>query len=98
MRRASAIRQRSSSAETLTPGHSNLIGERVRLTRQRRSLTMLETCQLIEQRSGYEFHQSTLTRIELGTRSVYDFEVAALSLALDIDARFLLGLVPDEQA
>ncbi|UQN08444.1 helix-turn-helix domain-containing protein [Deinococcus sp. QL22] len=98
MKRPSAIRQRFSNAETLTPGRGNLVGDRVRLARQRRSLTMIETCQLIEQHSGYAFHQSTLTRIELGTRSVYDFEVAALSLALDVDARFLLGLVPDDQA
>jgi transcriptional regulator with XRE-family HTH domain len=100
VKQATAIRQRSSEADatTLTPGQGNLIGARVRLARQRQSLTLVEVCDQIEKRSGYVFHQSTLTRIELGKRSVYDFEVAVLSLALGVDARVLLGLIPDEQA
>lgn len=73
-----------------------MIGDRVRAVRLRRSLTLMQLCERIEEEAGYEMHQTTLTRIELGIRSVYDFEVIALSRALEVDARVLLGLIADE--
>lgn len=57
---------------------------------------MQQLSERIEARSGFEVHQTTLTRIEQGVRSVYDFEVIALALALEVDARVLLGLIEEE--
>lgn len=68
----------------------------MRQIRLRRALTLIQMSERIEQQSGYELHQSTLTRIEQGSRSVYDFEVIALGRALDVDVRVLLGLIDDE--
>jgi len=96
VRRASAIRRQSAGLEGQPAGRGNVIGERVRQARQRQSLTMLQLCERVEAQAGYEFHQSTLTRIEQGIRSVYDFEVIILSLALETDVRVLLGLMDVE--
>lgn len=93
MRRASALRR-----QTGAPGVtavSNVIGERVREARQRQGLTLQALDDRLQHHGGFALGQSTLTRIERGTRSVYDFEVVALSKALAVDARWLLGLLDD---
>ena len=74
---------------------SNVIGERVRQTRLQQKITLQALYERIQVDSGFEMGQPTLTRIELGIRSVYDFEVAALARALQVDARWLLGLIDD---
>jgi len=78
------------------PGQGNVIGTRVRQMRQRKSLTMQQLADRIEAQAGFEMHQTTLTRIEQGSRSVYDFEVIALSVALEVDARLLLGMIEED--
>lgn len=85
------------ATDTTQPGRGNVVGARVRQIRRRKSLTMAQLSERIEARSGFEIHQTTLTRIEQGVRSVYDFEVIALSLALEVDVRVMLGLIPDEE-
>lgn len=37
-------------------------------------------------------NQPTLTHIERGTRSIYDFEMIVLVNVLQVDVRWLLGL------
>ena len=71
---------------------SNVIGKRLREARQGQQLTIQALNERVELQSGFSLGQPTLTRIEQGVRSVYDFEVAALSLALKVDAGWLLGL------
>lgn len=87
MRQASALRRQTGAAA------SNVIGARVREARQRRGLTLTALDERVQTLWGFSMGQSTLTRIERGTRSVYDFEVLALSKALEVDARWLLGLL-----
>ncbi len=96
MRRPSALRRQTASQDGPTPSQGNVVGVRVREVRLRRALTLVQVCERIGLQSGYELHQSTLTRIEQGSRSVYDFEVIALSRALEVDARVLLGLIENE--
>ncbi|MBX8463668.1 transcriptional regulator [Deinococcus sp. RIT780] len=38
-----------------------------------------------------------LIRIENHQRAVYDYEVRALAEALDVDTRFLLGIIDEPQ-
>ncbi|UQN10233.1 helix-turn-helix domain-containing protein [Deinococcus sp. QL22] len=89
MRRASAIRRRE---ETM----ANLIGPRLRRARQFHTppLTMEATAQRATA-SGYAITENMLNKIETQRRSVYDFEVYALALAVGVDARYLLGLTDD---
>lgn len=75
-----------------------MIGDRVREARSEQNLTLQALDERIEAVSGFSLSQPTLTRIEQGTRSVYDFEVVALSLALNVDARWLLGLIDAEES
>lgn len=72
-----------------------MIGDRVREARQQQGLTLQALDERIQDISGFSLSQPTLTRIEQGTRSVFDFEVVALSRALDVDARWLLGLIDE---
>lgn len=91
MRKASALRQQTEAAGISLRG--NVIGERLREARTSRGLTLQALYERVQLQSGFELSQPTLTRIERGERSVYDFEVAALARALQIDARWLLGLL-----
>ncbi|GAA5437628.1 helix-turn-helix transcriptional regulator (plasmid) [Deinococcus aquaticus] len=75
-----------------------MIGDRVREARSEQNLTLQALDERIEAVSGFSLSQPTLTRIEQGTRSVYDFEVVALCLALNVDARWLLGLIDAEES
>lgn len=93
MRQASALRRQSSV--TGSRPVSNVIGERVRQARQRQQLTLQELGERVQVQAGFEIGQPTLSRIEMGTRSVYDFEVVALARALQVDARWLLGMLDD---
>lgn len=70
-----------------------MIGDRVREARLDQGLTLQALDERIQAVSDFSLGQPTLTRIEKGERSVYDFEVVALSRALDVDARWLLGLI-----
>lgn len=72
-----------------------MIGDRVREARRQQRLTLQALDERIQAVSGFSLGQPTLTRIEQGTRSVFDFEVVALSRALNVDARWLLGLIDD---
>ncbi len=58
-------------------------------------MTHEHTCQRATKLSGYVLTRDALVRIENQQRSAYDYEVLALSLALGVDVRFLLGLTDD---
>ncbi|ULH13972.1 helix-turn-helix transcriptional regulator (plasmid) [Deinococcus sp. KNUC1210] len=90
-RRVSALKRQTEGIASKPV--SNVIGKRVRQARLSQELTLQVLYERIQIESGFEMGQPTLTRIELGTRSVYDYEVAALARALQVDARWLLGLI-----
>ena len=58
-------------------------------------ITMEETAKRATVLSGYHISRDMLVRIENGYRSVYDYEVYALTLALNVDVRFLMGLTEE---
>ena len=57
--------------------------------------TFAQISRLAKERTGYDITVNALIKIELGIRPVYDYEVAAISAALDISSGFLLGLTED---
>ncbi|WP_159066093.1 helix-turn-helix domain-containing protein [Deinococcus ficus] len=71
----------------------NVVGDRVREARVQKNMTLHELHQRIQEQSGIVLSQPTLTRIERRQRSVFDFEIIALVRALEVDARWLLGLI-----
>jgi hypothetical protein len=74
-------------------GKKNIVGSRIRYAREhfRGRLTQ-------DQLSGrlaaldLSIDRPAITKIELGLRHVYDFELVALAVALKVDVRWLLGL------
>lgn len=89
-RQPSAIRRRDEAK-------ANLIGPRLRTARGLHTpiLTAERTAALATELSGFEITENMLNKIETQRRSVYDFEVYALALAVGVDARYLLGLTDD---
>ena len=73
----------------------NLVGSRIRLARQ-----TFSGCLTQDQLSGRLAAQNILidrpaiTKIELGLRHVYDFELVAFAAVLRVDVRWLLGIEP----
>jgi len=72
----------------------NVVGFRLRTTRleQTPPWSLEEFSALLEQQTGLELSGATLSKIERGLRSVYDFEVIAFCQVLKIDSNTLLGL------
>jgi len=62
----------------------NVVGERVRSLRKRLKITQKQLAEKL-QLLGYEFDRLTILRIEAGDRFVADYEVRALSEALEIN-------------
>ena len=90
MRRASAIRRGQ-------PSRPNLIADRLKTARHLRTppLSIAETSRRATQALGIQITRIMLAKIEGKQRSVYDFEVLALALALGVDVRYLLGVIDD---
>lgn len=90
MRRASAIRR-------MPEPRTNVIANRLRAARQLHNppLSLEATARRTLALTGYRITKDMLVKIENDRRSVYDYEVRALALALSVDARFLLGLTDD---
>jgi len=83
---------RKKNARTLA---KNLVGSRIRLARQN-----FPGCLTQDQLSGrlaahnILIDRPAITKIELGLRHVYDFELVAFAVALKVDVRWLLGIDP----
>lgn len=77
----------------------NIIAERLRLARRLHTppMTLEATATRVFELSGYRITKTMLIRIENHQRAVYDYEVKALAEALNVDVRFLLGVVDDPQ-
>ncbi len=72
-------------------GKKNMIGERVKALRKARGITQEELAARLQTR-GVVIERDSISRIEIGTRFVADYEVAALCDALGVTADDLLGL------
>lgn len=72
----------------------NIVEERLGAARYLSSphVTFAELHHRILERIDFEVTVNALVKIETGLRPAYDYEVAALALALDVDPAYLLGL------
>jgi hypothetical protein len=88
MRRASAIRRGQ-------PSQPNLTADRLKAVRHLHTpaLSVAETSRRATPALGFQIARIMLAKIESKQRSVYDFEV--LALALGVDVRYLLGVIDD---
>lgn len=72
-------------------GKKNICGERVKTARAELKLTQQALAAKL-QTSGINIERDSVSRIEIGTRFVADFELLALSKILGKSPSYLLGL------
>ncbi len=72
-------------------GRKNICGNRVREARVRRKLTQEELAAKL-QVEGLTLERDSVSRIEIGTRFVADFELVVLSKVLNVDLKWLATL------
>jgi len=61
----------------------NIIGKRVKMIRKNKKLTQEELTTRIQVK-GIDIDRTMLSKIEIDSREVYDFEVKAIAEALDV--------------
>lgn len=71
-------------------GKKNICGGRVREARQRRKLSQSELAAKLQVR-GINIERDSVSRIEIGTRFVADYELKILSEILNADIAWLLS-------
>ncbi len=67
----------------------NVIGERVRLIRTKRKLTIVDFVAILNE-MGLEIDRTGVSRIENNQRNVYDYEILIIAEALEETTEFLL--------
>ena len=72
-------------------GKKNVCGSRVKETRRKQKLTQ-ENLAAQLQLKGVTLERDSISRIEMGTRFVCDYEVAVLSEVLCVRVAWLLGV------
>ena len=72
-------------------GKKNICGERVRAARKNLGLSQ-ENLAARLQTEGVNIERDSVSRIEIGTRFVADFELAVLCKVLSVSANYLLGI------
>ncbi len=70
-------------------GEMNLVGKRVRQARMKEGLSQTELAARL-QVLGISVEQKAISRVELGTRLVPDYEIPALAAALHVSVVWLL--------
>ena len=73
-------------------GSKNICGERVKEARRKMKLSQ-EALAARLQVSGVNIERDSVSRIEIGTRFVADYELLALCKILSVTPEYLLGLV-----
>ena len=73
-------------------GSKNICGERVKEARRKMKLSQ-ETLAARLQVSGVNIERDSVSRIEIGTRFVADYELLALCKILGVTPEYLLGLI-----
>ena len=71
-------------------GSKNICGARVKAARRSRGLSQ-ENLAARLQTEGVNIERDSVSRIEIGTRFVADYEILALSKALSVSVAYLLG-------
>lgn len=86
------------SQETLTDmkiydynGKKNISGDRIREARQRKRLSQADLAAQM-QVEGIIIERDSISRIEIGTRFVPDYELPVFSKVLNVSVDWLLGL------
>ena len=72
-------------------GKKNICGERVKAARKRLGLSQFDLAAKL-QVSGVNIERDSVSRIEIGTRFVADYELLVLSKILNVTPSYLLGL------
>ncbi len=75
----------------LLNGRKNIVGERVKALRKTNGVTQEALAARLQTR-GVIIERDSISRIEIGTRFVADYELAALCDSLGVTADRLLGL------
>lgn len=72
-------------------GKKNVCGDRVRDARQKQRLTQEDLAAKL-QIAGVIMERDSVSRIEIGTRFVTDYELMVLSKVLDASMQWLVGI------
>ena len=72
-------------------GKKNICGDRVRAARKNLGLSQ-ENLAARLQTAGVNIERDSVSRIEIGTRFVADFELVILCKVLNVSANYLLGI------
>lgn len=72
-------------------GKKNICGERIRAARKAQGLSQ-ENLAAKLQIKGINIERDSISRIEIGTRFVADFELRILSEILGVSVNYLLGI------
>ena len=72
-------------------GKSNLSGERIRIARKKRRISQTELAAKM-QLEGIQMAQDSISRIEIGTRFVPDYELPLYAKILNVSVEWLLGM------
>ena len=72
-------------------GKKNICGERIKEARKKLNLSQ-ENLAAKLQIEGVIIERDSVSRIEIGTRFVADYELAALCRILNVSAEYLLGI------
>ena len=73
-------------------GKSNLSGERIRIARKKLRLSQAELAAKM-QLEGIQMAQDSISRIEIGTRFVPDYELPLYAKILHVSVEWLLGMI-----
>lgn len=76
-------------------GRKNISGNRIREARQRRRLSQADFAAQL-QTSGITIERDSVSRIEIGTRFVADYELMVISKILKVTVDWLLSEGEDE--
>ena len=72
-------------------GKKNICGKRVKEARRKMGLSQQELAAQL-QIEGINIERDSVSRIEIGTRFVADYEILVISKVLNVSADYLLGL------
>ena len=72
-------------------GKKNICGKRVKEARKKMKLTQIDFAAKL-QIEGVTIERDSVSRIEIGTRFVTDYEIVAISKILRVSALWLLGI------
>ena len=72
-------------------GKSNLSGDRIHIARKRKKISQAELAAKM-QLEGIQMAQDSISRIEIGTRFVPDYELPLYAKILNVSVEWLLGM------